>query len=84
MPHADLRKEWRCIFSSQRDGKSFNTMMGQLGRCEGPSLMLVKDKAGQVMGGFAPAPWVKSGTFFGDYSTFIFGLAPAMQVRRAF
>jgi hypothetical protein len=56
-------------------------MMGKLGRCEGPSLMLVKDKeGGHVMGGFAAAPWIKSGSYFGDYSTFIFGLSPATLV----
>ena len=80
--HPDMRHEWTCIFSSQRNGKSFNTLMGKLSRCEAPSLLLVKDKAegGALMGGFAPAPWRKNGAFFGDYSTFIFGLDPKMQV----
>jgi len=27
----DLRNEWRCLFNSQRDGKSFNTMLGKIG-----------------------------------------------------
>ena len=77
-----MRLEWSCIFSSQRDGKSFNTLMGRLGRCEAPSLLLIRDsaEAGALMGGFAPAPWRKSGNFFGDYSTFIFGLEPMMLV----
>lgn len=30
--HADLRTEWQCLFNSQRDGKSFNTLLGKLGR----------------------------------------------------
>ncbi|GAX72981.1 hypothetical protein CEUSTIGMA_g433.t1 [Chlamydomonas eustigma] len=80
----DMRREWRCLFSTQRDGKSFNTMMGRLGRCEGPTLLLVKDKeGGHVMGGFASAPWVKNGSYFGDYSTFIFGLYPVTLMYKA-
>ncbi|GFH16229.1 TLDc domain-containing protein [Haematococcus lacustris] len=36
-----------------------------------------------VLGGFAPAPWAKSGTFFGDHSAFVFRLEPELQVFNA-
>lgn len=53
-----------------------------MGAFQGPSLLLVRDKAGHVFGGYAPAPWAKQGTFYGDASTFIFSLQPSTQVRR--
>lgn len=79
---ADSRHEWRCTFNSDRDGKSFNTLIARMGAFQGPSLLLVRDKAGHVFGGYAPAPWAKQGTFYGDASTFIFSLQPSTQVRR--
>lgn len=47
---------------------------------QAPSLLLVRDVAGHVFGGFAAAPWEKAGAYFGDFSTFVFRLLPAAQV----
>ncbi|KAG2501261.1 hypothetical protein HYH03_001068 [Edaphochlamys debaryana] len=74
------RKEWRLLFSSQRDGKSFNTFFGRVSATPGPTLTLVRDKGGALFGGYASCPWVKSGNFFGDVSSFLFTLEPALQV----
>lgn len=79
----ELGKSWRLAFNSQRDGKSFNTMVGKLAGCLAPSIVIVRDDRGNVFGGFAPMPWVKSGAYFGDFSTFIFQLSPAMRVYKA-
>ena len=46
----------------------------------GPTLLLVRDSGGAVFGGYAPLPWQKSGTFYGDMASFIFSLEPAAQV----
>ncbi|KAG1668813.1 hypothetical protein FOA52_004907 [Chlamydomonas sp. UWO 241] len=80
---ADQRVAWCCVFSSQRDGRSFNTMMGRLAGCQAPSLLLVRDSQGYVFGGYAAAPWAKSGSFFGDHTTFVFRLLPQLEVFRA-
>ncbi|GFR42539.1 hypothetical protein Agub_g3446, partial [Astrephomene gubernaculifera] len=74
------RREWRLLFSSQRDGKSFSTLFGRLSACPGPTLLLLRDGAGGSCGGFAPLPWVRSGSFYGDVSSFIFSLEPATQI----
>ena len=79
----DLTQEWTLIFNSDKDGVSFNTMMGRLGRCIAPSLIVIRDKGGFIFGGFAPTPWVKSGTHFGDASSFVFGLKPKLSLCRA-
>ncbi|GIL71803.1 hypothetical protein Vretimale_766 [Volvox reticuliferus] len=74
------RVEWRLVFSSQRDGKSFNTFFSRISAAAGPTLLLLRDKAGGLFGGYASQPWTKSGTYFGDVSSFIFSLLPALQV----
>jgi hypothetical protein len=71
------------VFSSQRDGRSFNTMMGRLAGCQTPSLLLVRDSEGHVFGGYAAEPWAKSGSFFGDHSSFVFRLLPHLEIFRA-
>lgn len=81
---ADLCQEWRPLFNSERDGKSFNTFLGRAQASPGPTLLLVKDTAGHVFGGFAPLPWIKSGNFYGEFTTFIFRIEPTAQVRRWF
>ncbi|KAG2448783.1 hypothetical protein HYH02_006135 [Chlamydomonas schloesseri] len=74
------RCEWRLLFSSARDGKSFNTFFGRVTATPGPTLLLIKDKGGALFGGYASQPWAKSGNFYGDVSCAIFSLLPAMQV----
>ncbi|GLI63961.1 hypothetical protein VaNZ11_007128 [Volvox africanus] len=74
------RVEWRLVFSSQRDGKSFNTFFSRISAAAGPTLLLLRDKAGGLFGGYASQPWIKSGRYFGDAACFIFSLLPALQV----
>jgi len=76
----DMREGWRLLFHSQRDGKSFQTFMGRLTASPGPTLLLLRDKGGHVLGGYAPQPWKKSGAYFGDATSFVFGVQPASQV----
>lgn len=33
---------------------------------KGPTMLLVKDKQGQVFGGYASEPWLKNGKFYGE------------------
>eukprot|EP00798_Chlamydomonas_sp_ICE-L_P021003 gene21003-27862_t len=80
-----MRVEWRNVFTSQRHGKSFSTLMGKLASMPGPTLVLVQDKEGQCFGGFAPEPWEKNSHFFGVISPpfFIFFMEPASRVYNA-
>ena len=33
---------------------------------KGPTMLLVKDKQGQLFGGYASEPWLKNGKFYGE------------------
>ncbi|EFJ52534.1 hypothetical protein VOLCADRAFT_116007 [Volvox carteri f. nagariensis] len=74
------RVEWRLLFTSQRDGKSFSTFFGRLSAAPGPTLLLLRDAEGALLGGYASQPWAKSGIYYGDVSSFIFSLLPILQV----
>ena len=39
---ADVRQEWRLLYSSEYDGKSFNTLLGRVSESPGPTLFLIK------------------------------------------
>ncbi|DBA99854.1 hypothetical protein WJX77_006296 [Trebouxia sp. C0004] len=66
---------WELLFNSNKHGQSFNTFMGKVAG-KGPTLLLVKDKQGQLFGGYASEPWLKNGKYYGNFSTFLFQLLP--------
>ena len=39
-------------------------LLGAAGK--GPTLLLVKDKQGQLFGGYASEPWLKNGKYYGE------------------
>ena len=72
-------QQWHLLFNSNIHGMSFNTFFGKI-RGRGATLLIVKDTEGSVCGGFAPQPWDKKGSFYGDYSSFLFTLEPQYTV----
>ncbi|CAD7703382.1 unnamed protein product [Ostreobium quekettii] len=74
--------KWHLLFHSSVHGKSFNTFMGKV-KGRGATLMIVRDSEGHCFGGFAPLPWKKQGSFYGDYSSFLFTLDPHYSMYKA-
>ncbi|KAL0051502.1 hypothetical protein WJX82_008750 [Trebouxia sp. C0006] len=70
---------WELLFHSNKHGQSFNTFMGKVAG-KGPTLLLVKDKQGQLFGGYASEPWLKNGKYYGNFSTFLFQLLPKVAM----
>ncbi|KAL3142937.1 hypothetical protein ABBQ38_003222 [Trebouxia sp. C0009 RCD-2024] len=70
---------WELLFYSNKHGQSFNTFMGKVAG-KGPTMLLVKDKAGHVFGGYASEPWLKNGKYYGNFSSFLFQLLPSVAV----
>lgn len=33
---------------------------------KGPTMLVVRDKGGQVFGGYASEPWLKNGKYYGE------------------
>ena len=36
---------------------------------KGPTMLVVRDKGGQVFGGYASEPWLKNGKYYGKVDT---------------
>lgn len=79
---AEFRVRWRLLFNSWRHGSSYSTLMERVAG-EAPTLLVLKDDGGHVVGGYAPVPWTKHGDFYGEFTTFVFSLLPATRVYRA-
>eukprot|EP00198_Chlamydomonas_reinhardtii_P001062 XP_001690397.1 predicted protein [Chlamydomonas reinhardtii] len=67
------RCEWRLLFSSARDGKSFNTFFGRVSATPGPTLLLIRDKCqASVLAGLAltyACMCSQGGALFGGYAS---------------
>jgi hypothetical protein len=64
LPHT-LRGRFYPLFSSNQHGESFSTFCKSLLGCEGPTLIVVRDKEGHVFGGFASTKWQMDPNFRG-------------------
>lgn len=62
---AQLRSQWKLLFSSLQHGESFTTLCSRIIN-KGPSLLIVRDKKGHVFGGFASQSWNYKSQFFGN------------------
>ncbi|KAF3774725.1 TLD domain-containing protein 1 [Nymphaea thermarum] len=75
-------EEWKLLYHSSVDGLSFNTFLGNIMLGNGPTILLVKDKAGYIYGGYASQPWDRHSEFYGDMKSFLFTLYPRPSVFR--
>lgn len=82
LPPAVKTMQWRRVFALGRDGDSFLTM---LDHCDGYSntLVVIETSKGDVIGGFAAAPWKGGGRrsfsgseFYGNGLSFLFSTYP--------
>lgn len=62
----ELRGEWRPLYSNHQYGDSFSQLQTRILK-QGPSVIVVRDKAGHVFGGFASAHWDIRPQFVGKY-----------------
>lgn len=75
-------EEWKLLYHSGVNGLSFNTFLGNISAAEGPTVLIIKDKAGHIYGGYASQPWEKHSDFYGDMKCFLFQLYPKASTYR--
>ena len=78
LPH-DLRSVWRPLFNSDVHGESFSKFAGSISK-QGPTLLIIWDKAGNIFGGFATESWKPNPKFVGKSESFLFHLRPEMNI----
>lgn len=78
LPH-DFRTIWRPLFNTQIHGESFSKLVGAIPN-QGPTMIVVWDKSGNIFGGFAASSWKVGPKFYGKQENFLFHLSPKMNV----
>lgn len=76
---AELRKEWRFLFSTRLHGESFSKLLGQATN-RGPTILVIVDKNRHIFGGFASYSWCLGPKFVGSSDSFLFNLSPKMAM----
>lgn len=71
--------DWSIIYSTEMHGWSLQTFYRHLDQA-GPSVLVVKDSAGAVFGGFASESWHQSAHYFGTGESFLFQLRPTLRI----
>ncbi|KAJ3304648.1 hypothetical protein HDV03_002469 [Kappamyces sp. JEL0829] len=73
---------WECIYSSERDGKSWTIMSTRLPQAE-QSVVIIKTAQGHVFGSFIPMPLLPSPQFASNRNALLFGHKPELRVYTA-
>ena len=73
---SEWRGAWRRLFDSDVDGLSFQTFLSRVVD-QGPALVAVRTRAGDVLGGVSSESLTSKPEFFGDARSFVFALGRA-------
>ncbi|XP_036226276.2 MTOR-associated protein MEAK7 isoform X2 [Bactrocera oleae] len=74
----EYRNKWRFLFSSKIMGESFSTMLGKILN-RGPTLLVIEDEDRYLFAGYSPESWALKSHFFGNESSLLYTLSPAMR-----
>ncbi|EFA76607.1 hypothetical protein PPL_09912 [Heterostelium album PN500] len=82
LPGDDYRGEWQLLFSSTRNGHSYNRFCTHV-TDKGSTIVIIKDDGGHIFGGFADEVWkTKFPKFYGNERCFVFSINPKLEVYR--
>ncbi|XP_067622474.1 MTOR-associated protein MEAK7 isoform X2 [Eurosta solidaginis] len=74
----EYRNKWRFLFSSKIMGESFSTMLGKIVN-RGATLLVIEDEDHYLFAGFSPESWSLKSNFYGNESSMLYTLSPAMR-----
>eukprot|EP00899_Mesostigma_viride_P026317 jgi/Mesvir1/6870/Mv09039-RA.1 len=66
-------KPWRLLYSTEKHGISLKTLYR---KADGPTILVVRDTAGGIFGGFASETWEVSFKYTGTNDCFVFRINP--------
>lgn len=62
-----LRDKWRFLFSSHQFGENFSQLLRRVVN-RGPNIIVIKEKNGNIFGGYASESWNVQPQFLGEYA----------------
>jgi len=74
---------WTCLYSSHKDGRSFNRVVHAILNFDGPTTTVIKTSAGEVFGFSCITPWKDSNKTYGSSENVLYTLAPDVRIMRA-
>jgi hypothetical protein len=69
----------KLLFSSTRDGDSWSTFINSI-LYQGSTLIVIKEKDGNIFGGFAYEDWELKPNWYGNGKNFLFSIKPKLRV----
>lgn len=75
-----LQTEWRQLYTSTKDGLSFNRWCHHILGYNGPTVLLCQDTKGAVFGLYCESEWKESNSFYGGKQAFLFQLNPNIMI----
>eukprot|EP01111_Echinosteliopsis_oligospora_P016418 TRINITY_DN681_c0_g1_i3.p1 TRINITY_DN681_c0_g1~~TRINITY_DN681_c0_g1_i3.p1 ORF type:complete len:289 (-),score=79.99 TRINITY_DN681_c0_g1_i3:38-904(-) len=83
LPSQAYRQKWTLLYGSTIHGLSFNRFTSHI--CAmGPTIVIIKDKGGNIFGGFVDHMWRdKHPRFYGSSNSFVFQIKPQIGVYHA-
>lgn len=79
-----LRGSFKKLYTTEKDGRSFNRITHHLLGYDGPTLILIKVlNSNAIIGAYAADRWKEHNRFFGSSNDFLFTLAPDFNIYRS-
>jgi len=66
-------RKWKLIFRGSRDGQNASSFHSNCNN-KGPTVTVIKSKAGKIFGGFVDKPWTSSGSYLSTNNAWIFSV----------
>ena len=77
-----VHKQWERLYSSDKDGRSFNRLDWSLLGYTGATVTVIKTTQDAVIGAYTAVPWKESSHFYGGAESYLFQLEPQLAVYR--
>lgn len=81
--NASLQGEWTKLYTTSKDGFSFNRIMHHIIGFEGTTCFLIKCMDGRIFGAVAFDTWKESNQFFGSSRNILFSVHPHLNIIRS-
>eukprot|EP01038_Epipyxis_sp_PR26KG_P016805 gene16805-23004_t len=81
----NLQGSWKKLYTTEKDGLSFNRIVHHVLGYKGPTCLLIKcrDEAGTVLGAYTNDHWKDQNRFFGSGSNILFTIHPRIRIYRS-
>jgi hypothetical protein len=78
LPSAFQGYDWNLLYNLSNHGSSLDTLLRKVATEKG-TIVFIQTTQGEIFGGFAPVPWKKETSYYGQGEAFVFTCEPDYQ-----